>query len=81
MRDPAGARPVRLPWEHLPVADGRGGDAAHVEAAGLAALTDLDSAGTGPWHLGEPPDGRARAEADRRGCRRRAGADPFLALE
>ena len=27
----------------------------------------LDSAGTGDWHVGHPPDGRAQAEARRRG--------------
>lgn len=33
--------------------------------AGIAAL--LDSAGTGDWHVGHPPDRRAQAEARRRG--------------
>jgi protein-tyrosine phosphatase len=33
--------------------------------AGLPALTD--SAGTGNWHVGQPPDPRARAEAARHG--------------
>lgn len=33
--------------------------------AGLAALAD--SAGTGDWHVGEPPDPRAIAEARRHG--------------
>jgi protein-tyrosine phosphatase len=28
---------------------------------------EIDSAGTGDWHLGEPPDRRARAAAKRRG--------------
>jgi protein-tyrosine phosphatase len=27
----------------------------------------IDSAGTGPWHVGEPPDPRSRAEAARHG--------------
>ncbi|MGB5364677.1 MAG: low molecular weight protein-tyrosine-phosphatase [Polyangiales bacterium] len=27
----------------------------------------IDSAGTGDWHVGEPPDGRATASAKRRG--------------
>ncbi len=27
----------------------------------------VESAGTGGWHVGDPPDGRARAEAMRRG--------------
>jgi protein-tyrosine phosphatase len=33
--------------------------------AGIAA--HLDSAGTGDWHVGHPPDTRAQAEARRRG--------------
>lgn len=33
--------------------------------AGIAAT--LDSAGTGDWHIGHPPDSRAQAEARRRG--------------
>ena len=35
------------------------------EAAGLE--IEVDSAGTGTWHLGQPPDKRARAAAQRRG--------------
>lgn len=34
--------------------------------AGIDAL--LDSAGTGDWHVGHPPDGRAQAEARRHGA-------------
>ena len=34
--------------------------------AGIAAT--LDSAGTGDWHVGDPPDARAQAEARRRGA-------------
>lgn len=34
--------------------------------AGIAAT--LDSAGTGDWHIGHPPDRRAQAEARRRGA-------------
>lgn len=34
--------------------------------AGIDAL--LDSAGTGDWHVGHPPDHRAQAEARRRGA-------------
>lgn len=37
-----------------------------VEREQLAALIELDSAGTGDWHLGSPPDRRARAAAKRR---------------
>ncbi|KVM77390.1 phosphotyrosine protein phosphatase [Burkholderia ubonensis] len=38
-----------------------------VEAAGLADRIDVDSAGTGDWHVGEPPDVRAQAAARTRG--------------
>jgi protein-tyrosine phosphatase len=34
---------------------------------GLEATVDLDSAGTGGWHAGEPPDARATEAARRRG--------------
>jgi protein-tyrosine phosphatase len=36
-------------------------------SAGLAGKVDVDSAGTGDWHLGEAMDPRARAELSRRG--------------
>ena len=35
--------------------------------AGLEAQVEVDSAGTGAWHVGEHPDPRARAAAKRRG--------------
>ena len=38
-----------------------------VIAAGLAAEIEVDSAGTGGWHVGAPPDARMRATAERRG--------------
>ena len=38
-----------------------------VEQAGVGATIHLDSAGTGDWHLGEPPDPRTRETARRRG--------------
>jgi protein-tyrosine phosphatase len=38
-----------------------------VERAGLQGEIELDSAGTGGWHVGEPPDPRARAAARSRG--------------
>lgn len=41
--------------------------AALVERAGLAASIEVDSCGTGGWHVGEPPDGRATVEAGARG--------------
>lgn len=43
-------------------------EAAFRHEAGLRALTaDADSAGTGDWHVGEPPDHRARALAKAKG--------------
>jgi protein-tyrosine phosphatase len=38
-----------------------------VRCAGLSAAIDVDSAGTGDWHVGEPPDPRAIKAAARRG--------------
>jgi protein-tyrosine phosphatase len=38
-----------------------------VAEAGLEERIELDSAGTGAWHVGEPPDVRATAAARRRG--------------
>lgn len=35
--------------------------------AGLAHRVEIDSAGTGEWHVGNPPDHRATAHAARRG--------------
>lgn len=38
-----------------------------LEREGLAGEFELDSAGTGGWHVGEPPDGRAGEAARKRG--------------
>lgn len=38
-----------------------------VDEAGLAESIELDSAGTGAWHVGGPPDARANAAARTRG--------------
>lgn len=38
-----------------------------VDAAGLTDRIAIDSAGTGDWHVGEPPDTRAQAAAHTRG--------------
>lgn len=38
-----------------------------VADAGLADVIDTDSAGIGSWHVGDPPDTRARASAAKRG--------------
>ncbi len=38
-----------------------------VAANGLSDTIRTDSAATGPWHVGKPPDGRAQSEMLRRG--------------
>jgi len=38
-----------------------------LERRGLDHLVQVDSAGTGPWHVGEPPDARAQRAIARRG--------------
>jgi protein-tyrosine phosphatase len=38
-----------------------------IDDAGLADSIEIDSAGTGGWHAGEPPDERAALAAARRG--------------
>ena len=38
-----------------------------IEEAQLEAHIEIDSAGTGAWHVGEPPDKRARAAGKQRG--------------
>lgn len=38
-----------------------------VQRSGLQDHIEIDSAGTGAWHIGEPPDARAREAAARRG--------------
>ncbi len=54
------------------------------ERAGVAGSLLIDSAGTGDWHVGEPPDRRAIAAAQRRGYdltrlrARQVSADDFL---
>jgi protein-tyrosine phosphatase len=40
---------------------------AHIEKAGLGHAVELDSAGTHGYHVGEPPDGRTRKAAAKRG--------------
>lgn len=38
-----------------------------VESAGLSDRIEIDSAGTGHWHIGNPPDRRSQQHAVRRG--------------
>ena len=45
-----------------------------VADAGLEDVVEVDSAGTGGWHAGEPPDARATAAARRRGVTLEGGA-------
>jgi protein-tyrosine phosphatase len=40
-----------------------------IEQSGMADAIEVDSAGTGAWHLGSPPDARAGAAALGRGVR------------
>jgi protein-tyrosine phosphatase len=42
--------------------------------AGLDDVVEVDSAGTGGWHAGEPPDARATTAARRRGVTLEGGA-------
>ncbi len=45
-----------------------------VDEAGLSGEIEIDSAGTGAWHVGEPPDRRSRAAGKRRGLSLRGSA-------
>lgn len=45
-----------------------------LEAEGLGESVEVDSAGTGAWHAGEPPDPRSTAVAERFGVRLRGTA-------
>jgi protein-tyrosine phosphatase len=56
---------VRLSGQYLSFADGRGRLREEAVKAGLAVT--IESAGTGGWHVGNPPDPRAQAEALRHG--------------
>jgi protein-tyrosine phosphatase len=40
---------------------------AKLESAGLAHRVHVDSAGTGGWHVGDPPDSRSQCHAAKRG--------------
>ena len=44
---------------------------------GLTERVEIDSAGTGAWHVGEAPDGRSRAAGKRRGLDVRGKARAF----
>lgn len=59
----------------------------HLEEAGLAGAVEVDSAGTGDYHIGKPPDSRAREAAQGRGYdlsalrARQLTADDFEAFD
>jgi protein-tyrosine phosphatase len=48
-----------------------------VKEEGLEADFDIDSAGTGDWHVGHPPDARSVATAKRRGIHLEGRARQF----
>jgi protein-tyrosine phosphatase len=48
---------------------GEGVFRSYLEERGLAGEIEVDSAGTGPWHVGETADPRMREAAGRRGYR------------
>ena len=52
-----------------------------VEDAGLGDRIEVDSAGTGAWHVGEPADARARATAAGRGMSLTSVARQFIASD
>jgi protein-tyrosine phosphatase len=49
--------------------------------AGLGDAVEVESAGTGSWHVGDPPDARAAAEARARGVAMEGVARQFLARD
>ena len=63
----------------------------HLRDAGLADVVEVNSAGTGPWHVGEPADERARRTLAKNGYptdhvaaqvdNRHLGADLLVALD
>ena len=51
-----------------------------LRAAGLAEVVDVESAGTGGWHVGPAPDERAAAAAAARGIALESRAQRFQAM-
>jgi protein-tyrosine phosphatase len=49
--------------------------------AGLGDAVEVESAGTGSWHVGDPPDARAAAEARARGIAMEGVARQFRARD
>ncbi len=71
MNDASAAPPVRILFVCMgnicrsPTAEGVFGRL--LADHGLEGQVEIDSAGTAPWHVGRPPDARAREAASRRG--------------
>ena len=77
----SGADPVRLLTVCLGnICRSPTAEAALVEAAAAAGVAvEVRSAGTGDWHVGNPPDTRMRAAAERVGLRLRGIAETVTA--
>jgi protein-tyrosine phosphatase len=52
-----------------------------LEEAALTEQVEIDSAGTGAWHVGEPPDTRAQAAGKRRGIAMRGKARKVITAD
>ena len=52
-----------------------------IAEAGLGDVVEIESAGTGSWHLGDPPDARATEEARARGIVMEGRAQQFRAAD
>ena len=52
-----------------------------IAEAGLGDVVGIESAGTGSWHLGDPPDARAAEEARARGIVMEGRAQQFRAAD
>jgi protein-tyrosine phosphatase len=52
-----------------------------VAEAGLSDVIEVESAGTGSWHVGDPPDARAAQEARARGLVMDGRAQQFRAAD
>lgn len=52
-----------------------------LEEASLTNRVEIDSAGTGAWHVGEPPDARARTAGQRRGIAMRGKARKVMTAD
>ncbi|MBK8295517.1 MAG: low molecular weight phosphotyrosine protein phosphatase [Solirubrobacterales bacterium] len=85
LTDPVSATPVRILFVCLgnicrsPTAEAMMKDL--VEREGLGGQVEVDSAGTGAWHVGNPPDPRAIETAARRGIEMNGAARQVTASD